>query len=360
MKIAILSYPMLFQTSGGLSMKVNKTIEALNDNGIYAKIPNLITEKLVDYDLIHVFAPYNGNYRIIEQAKNCGLPVVVSTILNVQKKYNKWDLVKVKTLTKLVGKATNWHVTTSYNQIHRALTMADHLIALGDNERNELNQYYQQPLGKISIIYNGVAKDFFSATPDLFDTTYNIPHPFVLHTGIIGPVKNQLGLIRALKHENLHIVLIGYSDVGSKKYLTQCIEEGCEKVHYLGEFAPGDPQLISAYAAADVVAIPSQHEGMPNSIMEALASDTPSVLTKNNALDLKLSEDVAIAVDPQNEQEIRHAVLKLLTNPPPIYKCRKSVSHLTWDAVATQLEQVYSNAIKNCHEKNSRIMYNKK
>jgi len=343
MRVAILSYSMLFQSSGGLSMKINKTIEALNKQGIETKIPNLVTEKLTDYDLIHVFAPYNGNYRIIEQAKNFGLPVVVSTILNTHKKFNHWDLFKVKTLTRLIGKVTNWDVTTSYDQIFRALTLADHLIALGNNERTELNGYYQQPLDKISIIYNGISDDFFNAKPDLFETTYNIPHPFVLHTGILGNVKNQLGLIRALKDENIHIVLIGYSDESSKGYLNQCIAEGRGKVHYLGELTSGSPLLVSAYASADLVAIPSQHEGMPNSILEALAADTPAILTKNNTLDLVLSNDVAIAVNPYSEQEIHDSAIKLLSNRPSTNKCRELVSDLTWDAVADQLTLIYSN-----------------
>lgn len=345
MRVAILSYPTLFQSTGGLRMKMNRTIEALNKRGIDAKIPNLFTEKLTDYDLVHVFAPYNGNYRIIEQAKNFGLPVVVSTILNTQKKLNNWDLFKVEMLTKLIERATNWDVTTSYNQILRALTLADHLIALGNNECIELNKYYQQPLDKISITYNGIADIFFDAKPNLFDATYNIPHPFVLHTGILGNVKNQLGLIRALKNENIHIVLIGYSDISSKDYLDQCLAEGRGKVHYLGEFDSGAPQLVSAYAAADVVAIPSQHEGMPNSILEAMAAGTPVVLTKNNTLDLKLPDDVAIAVNPYSAQEIHHSVMKLLNEPPQTNKCRKVVSHLTWDVVADQLVSIYLNLI---------------
>jgi len=74
MRVAVLSYPMLFQTAGGLKMKVGRTVDALVRRGIDARLVDPVREKLRDFDLVHVFAPYNGNNRVIEQAKSDGLP----------------------------------------------------------------------------------------------------------------------------------------------------------------------------------------------------------------------------------------------------------------------------------------------
>lgn len=338
MRVAVLSYPMLFQSSGGLSMKVGRTVQALNERGIEARLIDPVRERLKDYDLVHLFAPYNGNHRIVEQAKGDGLPVVLSTILNPP--FTRWEGIRARFIERVVGKLTRWEVTTSHRQVLSALTLADHLIALGQTERRMLMEGYDQPEHKISVIPNGIGAEFFSATPSLFESSHPIPKPMILHTGIIGDVKNQLGLVRALRDDPVSIALIGYSNQSSAAYLAECLRVGGDKVHYLGELPHGEV-MASAYAAAAVVAIPSLHEGMPNSILEALASDKPVVMTNNHSMDLSLPSDVAIEVPPGDDAAIRAAVLGLLANPPAPGRCRAEVASLTWAAVAERLEAIY-------------------
>lgn len=338
MRVAVLSYPTLFQTSGGLKMKIGRTVDALNKRGIEAKLIDTVRDRFRDFDLVHLFAPYNGNHRIVEQAKADGLPVVISTILNPP--FSKWEGRRARFLSRVVGKLTKWEVTTSYQQMVSALTLADHLIALGGIEQRMLIDAYGMPAHKTSVVYNGIGEEFFGATPAAFEAAYSIPHPFVLHTGLIGDTKNQLGLVRALKDEQVHIVLIGYSNHGSDEYLQACLREGGDRVHYLGELPHGE-LLASAYAAADVVAVPSRHEGMPNSILEALASDKPVVLTNNHTIDFELSSAVAAEVNSYDDQAIHDAVMRMLTSPPAPGQARSVVASLSWPAVAEKLEAIY-------------------
>ena len=344
MRVAVLSFPMLFQSLGGLNMKIGRTVAALNARGIEARLIDPVREKLRDYDLVHVFAPYNGNHRIVEQAKADGLPVVMSTILNPP--FSKSLGQRARFLNRIVGKLTQWEVTTSYHQVLTGLTLADHLIALGGIERHMLIEAYGMPEAKISIVHNGIGEEFFSASPDGFNQIHPIPHPFVLHTGLIGDVKNQRGLIRAMRDDPAHIVLIGYSGKATEDYLRDCLREGGERLHYLGELPHGG-LLASAYAAADVVAIPSRHEGMPNSILEALASDKPVVLTNNHTIDLELPADVAIEVDADDHAAIHRAVRQLLDHPPKPGRARSVVAKLSWDAVAQQLAAIYERLLKH-------------
>ena len=338
MRVGILSYPMLHQTSGGLRMKVWRTVDALNGCGVEARLVDPVRERLTSYDLIHVFAPYNGNHRVVMQAKSDGLPVVMSTILNPP--FSKWDGRRARLLSRIVSRLTSWEVTTNYQDIVMGLNSADHLIALGNVEREMLIKGYGIPMEKISIVPNGIGPEFFESTPDLFENAYSVQHPFVLHTGFIGDVKNQLGLIRALKHVDVRIVLVGYSGNASKDYLAACLSEGGARLHYLGELAHG-PAIASAYAAADVVAIPSRHEGMPNSILEALAADKPVVLTKNHSMDFELPFEVAREVDADDLAAIDEGVRWFLSNPPAKGRARSVVTAMTWDRVAAQLVEIY-------------------
>ena len=338
MKVAVLSYPTLFQTVGGLRMKVGRTVDALNRRGIQAELLDPVRQKLADFDLVHVFAPYNGNHRIVEQAKSDGVPVVMSTILNIPMSY--WAGHRARLISRAVGRLSHWDLTTDFAQIAAAMRDADHLIALGKTEQRSLIEGYGIPANKVSIVRNGVGEEFFRATPAAFLSKYRVPQPFVLHTGMIGSVKNQIGLIRALKNETVNIVLIGYCAKSEQPQLDACLAEGGARVHYLNELPHGE-LIASAYAAAAVVAIPSRHEGMPNSILEGLAADKPVVLTNKHSMDIDLPTDAAIQVGPDDHAGIHRAVMGFLRQPPPPGRARSVVSALSWAAVADELAAIY-------------------
>ncbi len=338
MRVAVLSYSMLFQTSGGLKMKMGRTVQALQRRGIDAKLIDPVHERLTDYDLVHLFAGYNGNHRVVEQAKADGLPVVMSTILNPP--FSRWEGARARWLSRLVGRLSQWKVKTSYDQLVAGLQLADHLVVLGGIERQMLIDGYQMPAEKITTVHNGIGEEFFRGTPQAFLARYPIPQPFVLHTGLIGDVKNQLGLVRALKGTGMHIVLAGYAGEANRAYLEACQREGGEHLHYLGELPHGE-MIASACAACAVVAIPSRHEGMPNSILEALAADRPVVLTNNHTMDFSLPPAVAQEVAPDDHAATREAVLRFIKAPPAAGLARDVVAKMSWDAVAAQLQGIY-------------------
>lgn len=339
MRVAVLSYPMLFQTGGGLRMKVSRTVDALTRLGIEARLVDPVRERLKDYDIVHLFAAYNGNHRIVEQARGDGIPVVISTILNPP--FSRWQGRKARLISRMVGRLSRWEMTTSYQQMATALSMADHLVVLGGIERRMLTDGYLVPVDRISVVHNGIGEEFFRADPSTFLRAYPQRRPFVLHTGLIGEVKNQLGLIRALKGCDLDIVLIGYAGQGAQRYLQQCLSEGSDRVSYLGELPHGE-LIASAYAAASVIAIPSRHEGMPNSILEALAADKPVVLTNNHTMDFAFPASVASEVSPDDLSAIRENVIRFAAAPPLPGRARAVVATMSWDAVATQLSKIYA------------------
>jgi glycosyltransferase involved in cell wall biosynthesis len=327
-------------------MKVQRTVDALNRGGVDARLLDPVRERLRDYDLVHVFAGYNGNNRIVEQAKSDGLPVVMSTILNPP--FNKRQGQLARFLTRAVGRLTRWEITTTYRHLAVGMSLADHLIALGTAERSMLIEGYLISPDKISIIHNGIGEEFFHSDPKQFAIRFpHVPRPFVLHTGIIGDVKNQLGLVRALAGTGIDIVLIGYAGRAAKDYLAACVHEGKGKVHYLGEL-PHGALMASAYAAASLVAVPSRHEGMPNSILEALAADRPVVLTNNHTIDFDLPTEVAQEVASDDLRAIRDAVLRFMRQPPRSGVARAVVANMSWDSVASQLREVYLRVTPRC------------
>jgi glycosyltransferase involved in cell wall biosynthesis len=342
-RIAVISYPTLFQTAGGMAMKVRKTVEMLAAIGVDATLPNLVDDSIADFDLVHVFGAFNSNDRIVTLAKGFSKPVVLSPIL--MPPFPPSMGLRAKLLDRAVGRFTGWTVGTTYGQIRDGLDAADKLIALGTAEKDVLTGSFGQPESKIVIVPNGVGEQFFAATPDLFRKKFATARPVVLHVGIVGDVKNQLGLVRALRDEDVEIVLAGPCSDHARPYLEQCLREGGAKVRYLGEFPHGDELLTSAYAAASVLAVPSTFEGMSNCVLEALAAGTPVVTTKYHSWDYQADASTVVEVEPTDPKAIRDAVCGLLSSPKASARCRAVVAPLSWTSVAHRVADVYGRLV---------------
>lgn len=338
MKVAVCSYPMLFQAQGGLQIQVLETKAALNRLGVETTIINTSDDQLTNYDLVHVFSAINGNYRIAEKAKSLGLKVVTSPL--IQPHWTKSFGQKARFIDRVVGKITGWDLRTEYHQINACLDYSDHLIALGEIERQAIKDAFLQPHEKISVIPNGIPRRFFTAKPDLANQN-GLKSGFVLTVGTISSHKNQLATVEALERSAPPIVLVGQTPSSQRDYLSSCLAHS--NVSYLGGVDYENPLLPSVYAAAGVFCLSSQSEVMPLSILESLAAGTPVVATKNHCMDLGGMKDVLIEVDPNDRKQIREAILYFLSNKPSIASCQAAVSGLSWDTVGE--------ALLGCYEK---------
>src|SRR6187551_3848663 len=116
MRVAILYYPMLFQRTGGLQVQVRETAQALCGLGVDAVIFDYGRDKLADFDVAHVFAGNNSNYRIVEQARSDNVPVVVSPVLhrfwNTSLGY-RWATA----VSLMASRLTGWRLRTTHREI---------------------------------------------------------------------------------------------------------------------------------------------------------------------------------------------------------------------------------------------------
>lgn len=343
MKIAVLSSPMTFQTQGGLQIQILETIEALKRLGVDAKLIDPNRQMLKDFDLVHVFSAINGNHRIVECARSFGVPVITSPLIQPHwtEKFGK----KARLIESVVGKMTQWEMKTEYRHIESCLCNSDHLIALGDVERESIRAAFRVPVEKISVIPNGVPGRFFEAKADLIERQKGMQPGFVLNVAAINSHKNQLMLAKASESRKRPVVLVGECLPPERGYLDQCLSYS--NVGYLGKLAYEDALLPSAYAAASVFCLPSQSEVMPLSILESLAAGTPVVTTKNHSMNLDGFEHVLREVDPNNEHVIADAIDYFVKNPPTADDCRATVKNFTWDAVATAILRCYERILGN-------------
>ena len=338
MRVAFLSYPMLFQRLGGLQVQVRETLASLVEVGIAAQLFDSNKEKLADFDIIHVFGAINGNYRVVEAAKNADRAVVISPILHP---FSKQQGRTVRFCDALIGRLTNWEFHTSYRQIRTALEKADAVIALGEAESCIITEGYLIDSGKVRIIPNGVARRFFDADGSAFRRHSGIMSRFALQVASVSPYKNQLTGIRALAGNGIQYVMIGGCAREHRRYLDQCLSAENGKVYYAGAFSPDDPLLASAYAAADVFVLPSRSEVMPLVVLEALAAGTPVVMTRHSSLKFEEARPRVIEVDPQDVNAIASAVREVLDARPAKASCQSLVADYSWQMVAGKIKGIY-------------------
>lgn len=337
MRIGILSYPMLFQREGGLQVQVRSTIEALRQLPLEVELVDPNRDRLDSYDVIHVFSAINGNYRVVELANELGVPVVLSALLSPG--WNRHTAMRARIADRLTGRLTQWAVQTSYAQTKRALQLAQLVVALGPAEQTALVDGFRVDPSRIRLLPNGIGEHFFRADECLFRSRTGVVGPFVLMVGSISPYKNQLGLVRALDKLNLPVVLIGQAQRQHQDYLQQLLQSA--KVHWLGQLDHRDLLLASAYAAASVLALPSQGEVFPLCVLEALASGTPVVMTDESALSLPDSAFALKQLRWKDTAALGREIRSYVDRPPGRPEVRALVQAFTWQRVAWRIAECY-------------------
>lgn len=184
----------------------------------------------------------------------------------------------------------------------------------------------------IRVHYTGVDLDrFVPADRATAKARFNFTRPVILSVGALIPRKRQELVIRALPLlPEATLVIVG---LGPERATLEALAQElgvAERVGFMGA-VPHD-QLPALYAAADVMALPSQSEGLANAWVEALACGTPVVTCDvGGARELIDRPQAGRIVEPE-AGVVAGAVRALIETPPHPDAVRATVSRFTWKA----------------------------
>lgn len=339
MKVLFQAYNTCFQNkSGGAQNRIIRTANALrnyNEN-VELSFFNLFESKVEDYDLLHVFRLDIENLGLIQVAKDKGVKVVLSTILNVNDGY-KVDLYRT-----IINKLP---IPTTYKKFFQILKLVDLIIVESKAEAMFLNKHYKVQLEKMVIIPNGVDELDYSGD-EIFDAI-QYRGKYVLQVGRFDKNKNQLNVIKAMQSINEHLVLIGGSDYSSNDYYCQCKEEskGNDRIHFLGWLDSDSRLLKSAFAHADILILPSFYETFGLVALEGAMAGAKLVLSNNLPLCENEIFNKCPKVTPENVESIRtgiNSAIKMKLDPELKSNVMK---YYSWEYVAKEHLRCYESLI---------------
>jgi glycosyltransferase involved in cell wall biosynthesis len=320
MKVLFITYPMAFHTPGGGEIQLLAYKKYLEKNGVQVDLFDPWNPNFLDYDLVHFFSVIGGSVHLCNFIKNLGIPLVITSSL--------WITEETKQLYPV-------------GEIRHQLSLADIIVGNSNIECDNMSKVLDLPREKFKTVYNGVEDIFFEKIDgEIFRKHFNINDNFVLNVGNIEPRKNQLNLAKAMKSiPNKKLVLIGH--IRDKEYGKKVFEEIGEQLIYIEYLKNDDELLRSAFSACDIFCLPSTLETPGLAALEAFASGTDVIITREGATKEYFNTKV-LYCNPESVEDIT----KQLNNKFDRKKTIDSKECFFWNDTIVSLINLYNNLVE--------------
>lgn len=187
---------------------------------------------------------------------------------------------------------------------------ADHIIAISECTKNDIQKFYNIGDNKISVVHHGYQMQTNNIGPNF----YPVDGAYILFVGDRFGYKNFNFFIKAaapiiLKY-SIKLICAGGGIFNS--------EEG-RLINKLGmtnniqQLAVNDDQLMHLYRHADAFVYPSLYEGFGLPVLEAFFNNCPVIVSNTSALP-EVAGNAAEYFNPADEQSIAFAIEQVLSS----------------------------------------------
>lgn len=184
-------------------------------------------------------------------------------------------------------------------------------VALSPEVAQSIGDFYGRDEKTIPIIGNGIDLSGCQVKED-----YSLGNPVnILHVGRFHPQKNHPGLLRSFRellktHENCILTLLGDGD--TRKDMEALAQELgiSEKVRFCGV----QSNVYPYFHDADLFVLPSNYEGMPMTIIEAMATGLPIAATAVGGVPDMLTDGDSALLTACDERAFTDAMARLIAD----------------------------------------------
>lgn len=356
------------ETDGNLSVKGFPSKNSIFDNTnpkLKAVLETLSTcvhmnADSIDADIVHCHTWYAHFAGIV--AKLCyGIPLVITT--HSLEPLRPWKREQLG----LGYDASSWIEKT-------ALEMADALIAVSEETKEDVLKYFNVDESKVKVIYNGIKLDEYIVTEEtstLDKFGIDKSKPYVLFVGRITRQKGIIHLVNAIKYidpETQIVLCAGAPDTPEiAKEMEDSVNEvkkTRENVIWIDEMLD-KKSIIQLYSHADVFCCPSIYEPFGIINIEAMACNTAVVASAVGGIKEVVVDGetgILVPVEQQTEapfepidpdkfsRDLAEGVNELISNKELRESMEKKgrarvEEHFDWVAIANQVKDLYESLI---------------
>lgn len=203
----------------------------------------------------------------------------------------------------------------------RCLKRATHVTVVSKQAKKRIQELV--PNINPDIISMGVNTEKFNKQYYISDYFGQGEKKVVLFVGRLVEIKGVNYLIEAMKQVNALLVIVGDGPLRQK--LENQAKELAGRVKFLG--TKSHVELPAIYASADILVVPSvtigarEQEGVPTTIMEAMASELPVIASDSGGIsDIVCHKKNGILVKEKDCYQIAEAIRSLLQDKNLYYK----------------------------------------
>jgi N-acetyl-alpha-D-glucosaminyl L-malate synthase BshA len=268
---------------------------------IASKIAEIVEKEDLDIINVHYAIPYSVAVYLVKQ------------MLNKKKK-------RIKIITTVHG--TDMHTYGKRKEFKEVLRFAldenDGIIAVSNFMANKALELGIK--SRVKVIPNFVNKKKFSRKGDKKSSEFRkkfAPNgeKIILHTSNLRKIKRVEDILRAfnLIKSKIKVKLIIVGSGPERKKLINLVKrlKLDKKVFFVGSLK----RVERYFEISDLFVMASENEGMPMSILEAMAMEVPVVSTKVGGIPEQIEDGInGLLVEKEETKELSEAMLKVLSN----------------------------------------------
>jgi len=229
--------------------------------------------------------------------------------------------------------------------IKKVLQQADGIITVSNDIQSAVAKM-EINSEKINTVYRGVDRNLFTpGDQQAARKRLGLPknRKIIVSVGRLEPVKGHSVLLDACvkisKRDSLFMCYV-LGNGSLKSSLQQKAKEyGLEEVFQLSG-PQQQSRLVDWYRAADVIALPSRSEGVPNVLLEAISCGKPFVASHVGGIPEIADPSCDHLVTPDDPDKLAEAICKIFDNPNQINE--RIFNPKSWKDSAIQISQILS------------------
>lgn len=273
--------------------------------------------------------------------------------------FKNWPLVRSKSITyihDLYFRVNREHIeprNLSFLEQHveTFIRRADRIVTVSHHAKKEIEKYFPNAKGKVSVVYNGIDKaEFYQrgvGEQKNVGREYGVtPGEYFMYLSNLEPRKNVGALLEAYElyinqtHKKIKLILIGGMGWKNEKIITkiQQLQTAGYDVVRPTAYVP-DQDIPALLSGAIALIHPAFYEGFGISPLQAMVCNIPVIVGNNSSIPEVVGPDYVDYVDITDPQAIANKMKEVSTSKQTS-KNNRHVNKFTWQKSTSDLKKI--------------------